>query len=531
MRHLKLVVVMLIILSLGCLIKSPAHVRFEVDTHVIPPGGVFHLIVTINNTGKVGIIGANLEIEGDDFIILQSPKFPTVLKVGNVTKLVWTIQGPKVPGTYPFKAYLDIVDELHRVWKGNIYETSIKVTKIQTTRENVEVDLIGPNVTYGGKIFNISMLIENNLSTAIYITGVDVNPGPFQLVNERIPKHVPPSGKVYGEISFRAPSRYLEGSIYVIISYSSVFGNEKIVKEKEITVVWRPWELNDEELKNAYGNITEWIKYDKVVDGYWEWMFGSKSDINFNELRKVIFPLVGNLSSDLEAGKVLYNYIITHYTFENRMIRSLDPQAIQKSTTISPTEADILLVGYFRSLNIPARIVSVYDGFDCTKIPFVEAYISEKWYVIDFRHMFFGTREEYITSPWYPRIYQQIEIFGNKLVALKPSEAGHNHENITNDYLDITEKALLEYLYKKLDSESFLRLKLLLKKLNDKNERIFALFLFSVGDKNEAQDILTNTSIDKLANTIKAFYEFYKDITWEDDFKVYWNKLMEIYRS
>jgi hypothetical protein len=95
-----LALLVLIVLASACLFKPPAEVKFSIDTTVVPPGGTFHLIVTVNNTGKVGLVGATLILGNDNFQIVQEPAFPSMLKVGQSTQLVWIVRAPKRPGTY-----------------------------------------------------------------------------------------------------------------------------------------------------------------------------------------------------------------------------------------------------------------------------------------------------------------------------------------------------------------------------------------------------------------------------------------------
>ncbi|AEC52009.1 hypothetical protein PNA2_1093 [Pyrococcus sp. NA2] len=530
MKHLKILVVMLATLMLGCLIKSPASVRFEIDRTTIPPNGTFHIIVLINNTGKVGIVDAKLMIEGDEFLILQSPKLGSPLKVGDSAKLIWTVKGPSVPGTYQLKIYLDIVDELNRVWKGIRYETRIRVSSGEA-REGVTLKLEAPSEVQGGEVLNVSAVIFNNLTIPIKITNAEITAENFDVLEKHVPDEVGAKSKGVIRFKLRAKPTYRKVRIYVLVDYVSLQTSGKLVGGKSILIVWRPWELSEKELKDVYGNFSEWIFYDKVVDGYWEWMYGSFSEIgNRSVFRKDINAIINSTNSDVEAARAVYNYIVTNYVIEKRRIKTLNPREIKKLSSISPEEAEILMVAYLRSLNIPARIVSVYKEPDCTYYPFVEAYLSDRWYVIDFNHMFFGTREDFIASRWYPRIYQEISTFNNELVALEPSSVGHKHKDLTKEYIKITKQALFLSLSHRLDAATFSRLNMLLTRITDENEKIFAMFLFSSGDPSEVKWILTRVNVDNLKRTIDAFYEFYKDMQWEDDFRVYWEKLINLYR-
>ncbi|BAA29548.1 transglutaminase domain-containing protein [Pyrococcus horikoshii] len=530
MKHLKLIVVILATLALGCLIKSPASVKFEIDRTTIPPSGVFHLIVTLNNTGKVGIVDAKLVVEGEEFFIVQSPKLEHPIKVGDSAKLIWTIKGPKIPGNYHFKAYLDIVDELNRVWRGITYETTIKVSS-EELKDSVNLNLTVPSKVQGGKIIIVSGEIVNNLTVPVNIVSAEVSAEDLEVIDKEVPNKIDANSKGKVVFKFKVPPRYEKVRMYVIIEYASLQVSGKLIGEKDILIVWKPWELSPEDVKDIYGNLSEWIFYNDIVDGYWEWMYGSKSKIeNRTMFRESVEDLLSVANSDVEAAKAVYNHIVTNYVIEKRRIKTLDPQKIMESSSISPTEAEILMVAYLRSLNIPARIVSVYSETDCTYSPFVEAYLSGKWYVIDFNHMFFGTREEFIATRWYPKIYQEITVFGKSLVALKPSPSGHAHEDLTKEYLSITEKALFNHLSKSLDPSTFSQVRIMLNSMNNEDERIFAMFLFTSAKPEEAKQLLEKVHVNELKKTIDAFYKFYRDIPWEEDFRIYWEKLINLYR-
>ncbi|CAB50480.1 transglutaminase domain-containing protein [Pyrococcus abyssi] len=532
MKYLKIIVVILATLMLGCLIKPPANVKFDVDKTTIPPGGIFHVIATINNTGKVGITNVKLNVEGGEFLIIQNPKIENPIKVGESEKLIWTIKGPKTPGTYQFKAYLDIVDELKRVWRGITFEVQIKVTPGIREVSGVSASIKAPSEIQGGRNFNITIELLNNYSVPIRINSVDLTSGALSIVKKYIPDRI--DGKSKGDIivTLRAPPAYRVQRIYVIVEYSGPGISGRVIKEREITIVWKPWDFSLDSIERIYGNLTEWIEYNKIVDGYWEWVFNSDSEIKNRTLfRRDVAQIISISNSDLEAAKGVYNYIITNYVLEKRKTGTLDPQEIRKRSSVTPIEADILMVAYLRSLNIPARIVSIYSPPDCTHYPFVEAYLSGKWYVIDFSHMFFGTREEFIASRWYPRIYQQVTVFKSSLVALKPSLSGHDHEDISQEYINITEASLLDALSKKLDAETFLKVKTLIDGIDSKEEKIFAMFLFSSGDPREVRMLIDKAKMSSLRNTIDAFYEFYRDVPWEDDFRIYWEKLLSLYKG
>ncbi|RLF86119.1 transglutaminase domain-containing protein, partial [Thermococci archaeon] len=100
MRHSKLIpiVLVLLIFSSGCLVKEPAKVEINADKTAVKEGGIFHVIVKINNTGKVAITGVNLYLNNPEFKILQTPSLHAPLKVGKATELIWIIQAPSKPG-------------------------------------------------------------------------------------------------------------------------------------------------------------------------------------------------------------------------------------------------------------------------------------------------------------------------------------------------------------------------------------------------------------------------------------------------
>lgn len=105
----------------------------------------------------------------------------------------------------------------------------------------------------------------------------------------------------------------------------------------------------------------------------------------------------------------------------------------------------------------------------------------------------------------------------------------HSHEDITEEYVAGIEDVIEEQLQERLDRETYSKVIRIVDSLETKEERIFALFLFSSAEPQEIKTLLSKASLENIAKTIKALYQFYYDIEWEEDFRVYWVKLMQIY--
>ncbi|AEH25528.1 transglutaminase domain-containing protein [Pyrococcus yayanosii] len=526
-RVLPLLLLSVVLLS-GCLIKPPAQVKFEVDRSVVQPGGTFHIIVTINNTGKVGIKDVYLWIDDERFVVVKSPSFPDVLKVGEAKKLVWMVRAPLVPGDYQLKVYLEITDELHRVWKGFTYETRIKVIGKPITSE-LSIYLDAPKEVQGGTEFKVGVTIVNGLGKLARITSVELIPGRFEVVESpKFPEFLETNSSVSLTYVLKAPYASLSERVLVVVEYLTAGESGRAVAEATFKSVWRPWEMSSEVLKTAYGNNSEWIWLDRVVDGYWEWVYRSDSSFNRTALREVVLPVVNEAESDVDAARALFNLILTKHTLDTNTT-TLNPSDILERSSISPTEANILMVAYLRSLNIPARLVTLYDGFDCTRKAFVEFYASGRWYVVDFDTSFFGTREDFIASRWFPRIYQLITRNGYSLVAQRPKGAGHGHVDVAKEYVGNIEDVLLDVLSERLDREAFTRLTILVAEFSPEEKR-FALFLFASAPPEEASTILKKHNPATLRGSVDALYKFYGDMDWAEDFRAYWEKFSSIYR-
>ncbi|WP_367883321.1 COG1361 family protein [Thermococcus peptonophilus] len=172
-----LIAIVLVLLTSGCLFKPPAQVTFSVDKTSVYPGGIFHIIVTINNTGKVGITGATLLLSREDFRVLQEPEFPKVLKVGDAVQLVWVVQAPEKPGIYPLQVSLEIKDELKRTWTGFYGNFRITVTKqnLVPTKIGLEVNA-SKEVRGGGEVVQVVLKVRNNYDYPIKILDVKLSP-------------------------------------------------------------------------------------------------------------------------------------------------------------------------------------------------------------------------------------------------------------------------------------------------------------------------------------------------------------------
>ncbi len=163
----KLIPPLLLILTVvvsGCLFKPPAEVKFSVDRTVVRPGETIHVMVLVNNTGKVGLTGATLVLSNDDFRILQEPRFPETLPpVGRAVQLVWILKAPMRPGTYNLKLSLELTDELKRSWTGFYGQFRITVSSEVNPSLSVDLEVRAPEVITGGETANVTVVIRNRL--------------------------------------------------------------------------------------------------------------------------------------------------------------------------------------------------------------------------------------------------------------------------------------------------------------------------------------------------------------------------------
>jgi len=522
---------LLIIFASGCLIKQPAVVTFDVDRTVVKAGGTFHIIVTINNTGKVAFVDANLMINNRNFKILQKPGFPAPLKVGQKAELVWIVKAPDKPGVYTIGVPLELVDELHRTWKGFYHEFTITVVEEESEIPSGElyVDLKMPGIIEGGKLFNITLELRNVGAAPIELSEVSLKlPDGLRMINQtKIPQKLK-SGESYSLVyQIKAPYQYLDGYITVIVFYFENNVKRKEIKSEHLEVIWRPWFADNETLREAYKDNYYWIKNRYLVDGYWIERFNSMPYADVN--RSYVIPIILGSKSEVDAGRRIYAWIVERYKFGDTTA-SIDPQKILQQNKISYAEGQLLYTALMKSINVPARIISLYNGTDCTIRSLSEFYSGGKWYVVDFRHGFIGSREEYIATPYFPRIYQLLTQGNYKLVAQAPEELrGHEHIDVGPDYLANLKDKLTTEIEKRLNPMLKTKLTLMLNGMNE-NEQIFALFILASAPEKELNEMLIKYDYRDIAKTLRALYEFYKDKPWPDDFRKYWYILRGVYR-
>ena len=227
MRHSKLIpiVLVLLIFSSGCLVKEPAKVEINADKTAVKEGDIFHIIVKINNTGKVGITGVNLYLNNPEFKILQTPSLHAPLKVGKATELIWIIQAPSKPGRYMIKVSVEVVDELQRTWGGFYKELIINVVEKES-----EIPLFGvlstsvtsPEKVEGGNEFRVEITLKNTGNAPITLRRVSLNllEG-MELVKEPdVPTNILPREEHALIYVIKAPYKPEEG--YITISTMSV---------------------------------------------------------------------------------------------------------------------------------------------------------------------------------------------------------------------------------------------------------------------------------------------------------------------
>ena len=536
MNYLKLIpltIIFLVIFS-GCLVKEPAKVDITVDKSVVKEGDVFHLIVRINNTGKVAITGVNLYLSNPGFKILQAPNFNTPLKVGESREFIWIIKAPENPSRYILKASVEVIDELQRTWGGFYKEFIMNIVEKES-----EIPLLGilntaivsPTEVEGGKEFQLEILFENLGNAPVAIKGItlDLLEGMEVVKSPEIPKTIPPGEQVKVGYQLKTPLMPKTGYITISITYNEGNQEKREFKNRFLKIVWTPWKYDKETLKRAYGEEYYWIELQYLVDGYWKEKFNSSSAVEMEVLRNIALPAVEGAKSEIEAAQRVYNLIAVKYSLGNQTT-SLNPSVILSKKEISHEEATLLFTGTLRALNIPARVVSLYNGSDCTENPISEFYSGGKWYVIDFKRGFFGSREEYLATPYFPKIYQMLTQGPYNLVAHAPEEMrGHEHIDLTPEYLANIENDLRGIVENKLSPLLRPRLPMVLVDMN-KNERIFTLFLFASAPEKELNLIFQKTTPKNLAKNIDALYKFYKDKPWPEDFKEYWDILKEVYK-
>ncbi len=526
MRKLLPLVLILVILASGCLIKQPARVSFKIDKTVLKPGEDFHVIVTINNTGKVALVNARLLLKDESFKILQAPKFPAPLKVGESVELMWILKAPDKPGVYSLYLPLELEDELHRSWGGFYGQFSIRVVKeeIPVLGRGVEMNITVPQEVKGGSVFDVEVSIANDETSSIDIYNLSLSllDGMKIVGKERIPSTLPAKSSEKLVYKVKAPYRYVSGYISATLRYVSKDQVKTLVESSKTTVIWKPWNATRDVLMEAYGAKYHWITDEYIVDAYWNQKYNSTSRFNRTELRPYALPLVKGVKSDYEAAIAVYNWISWISVQKTKNITLNPMEMIRREEKVDYMEGQILFTAMMRSLNIPSRIVSLYDGKDCTINPISEFYVSGKWYVVDFRHKFIGTRDEYLATPYFPRIYQLLTKDNYKLVAQSPEEMkGHEHIDVTPDYLVNIDGRLSEIIFNRLNPTIKSKVNKVLLNL-DENERLFALFLFASAPERDLNNVLGNYSEGRIEKRIKVLYEFYRNMPWSEDFTKYW---------
>ncbi|WP_297074075.1 transglutaminase-like domain-containing protein [Thermococcus sp.] len=512
-----------IVFASGCLVKPPAKVTFSIDKTVVPPGGTFHIIVNVNNTGKVGLVGANLIISNPNFQIVQEPRFPSILKVGQSTQLVWIIRAPPKPGIYTLQVSLELRDELKRTWTGFYGHFRITVSNEENVPIKMFLNVTAPKRVFGGKEIPVTVRITNEYSENIEVLNISFMPLPGMNITgvPTPPKIIPANQNVTLRYTFRAPYAYRDGFVSILLKYRIGTVEKNIAKSFRITVIWQPWNANTEDLKRAYGENYVWLTYTHVVDKYWEEKYNSSSAFNATAFKPATLTIIGNASSEYQAALEIYKWIKAVYNFTANTT-TITPKELLRMESISPREAQVLITAMLRSIDIPARIVSLYDGRDCTLRPITEFYTEDGWYVIDFRHGFIGTLDEYLASPYFPRVYQLVTSRGYRLMALKYGSKLHSHVDVTAQFTSNLEDRLMNVIINRVNPPLRSKLDLILNGLNEQ-EKLYALFLFASAPNNaELNKVLSEWSVDRIQKNIKVMYEFYRDVSWRDDFTYYW---------
>lgn len=517
------VVFIFVVLVFGCLFKPPAEVRFSVDKTLVRPGGTLHVMVFVNNTGKVGLTGATLILGDDNFQILQEPKFPDLLKVGDSVQLVWILRAPLKPGVYNLKLSLELTDELKRSWTGFYGQFRITVSDEAGPPDELKLNVEAPSTLTGGKTAQINVTIENTLEVPVDLRDISFNlmDGMKLLSADALPDTLDAHKKIELSYTIKAPYAYRDGYISVIVKYSLSGAESSIVKSVPLKVLWRPWEEDDETLQTAYGLRYHWITDEYIVDGYWMERYNSTSAFNGTDLRNLTLKVIGNAESEFQAAQAIYDWMMRTYSFGDTT-STLEPSKILLQDRISYAEAQILMTAMLRSVNVPARIVTLFNGTNCTLWPMTEFYTADSWYVADIKHGFVGSLDEYLASPYFPKLYQLVTRDGYRIVAQSPSSLnGHGHVDVTGDFLADLEDRLLRIVTERLKPELRSKLMIVMNNL-DENQRLYALFLFSAPSKEDLNRVLSTYSTRKIEQDVKTMYEFYRTMTWSDDFTRYW---------
>ncbi len=523
-RALVLVPLILIVMASGCLIKQPAQVTFQIDKTVVQPGGTIHLIVHVNNTGKVGLVGANLILGNVDFKILQEPKFPYLLKVGKETELVWILGAPSQPGTYNLKVSLELLDELNRTWTGFYKQFTIQVSPTATSPSNVELNVKAPSIINGGNEANVTVKIINRMNLSIELRQLTFNlPEGVKIIHSvNLPPVLGPRATLNLVYTIKTPYTYRYEYLTAILRYAIKGRGMDAISSIHIKIIWRPWTANESTLRAAYGLQYHWITDRYIVDGYWMKRYNSTSSFNRSRIAAITLPIVNGTNSELEAAEAIQKWMEERFSFGD-ITTTTDPERVLPQDRISYAEGQILMTAMLRSVNIPARIVTLFNGTDCTIHPITEFYTEDGWYVVDLAHNFIGSRDEYLATPYFPRIYQLVTQENYQLVAQSPTGKWgvHEHVDVTGDYLANLQERLLNVLMKKLDPELHSKVLTVITSLGT-NQRIYALFLFNSAPKDDLNRVLNEYSTERIEQNVKTMYEFYRDIEWDENFTKYW---------
>ncbi len=523
-RTLLVFSLLVLVVASGCLFKPPAEVTFSLDRTSVAPGGTLHVIVTINNTGKVGLTGATLIISNGNFEIIQEPKFPDVLPVGKAIQLVWIVKAPTKPGSYNLKLSLELTDELKRTWTGFYGQFHVLVSREAPPTGEVTMKITAPDQITGGEVTAVRIRITNTMNTKVTLDDLklDLLPGMSVVSAGTLPEEIGIGDTVTVRYLVRAPYGYRNGYISAVLKYTVGGVDRSAAASFPVVVVWEPWNASESVLQKAYGFKYHWITDRYLVDGYWAEKYNSTPDFDRKALRGRTLGLIRGATSERQAAGLIYDWMVREYTFEGNTT-TLKPSEILAKKRISYAEGQILFTAMLRSVNIPARVVTLYNGVDCTQRPITEFYTSDGWYIIDLRHSFIGDIDDYLASPYFPRLYQLITEKGYRLVAQSPSTLeGHEHIDVTGDFMANLEDRLIKVVSSRLKPELRSKFMMVMNDLND-NERLYALFLFSSAPSNDALNAaFEDFSKERIEQNVKTMYEFYKDMEWSEDFTRYW---------
>ncbi len=517
-----------IIMASGCLFRPPAEVHFSVDKTLVNPGGTIHLIVFINNTGKVGLTGATLLIKSEDFKVLQEPDFPSVLPVGKSLQLVWIIQAPTKPGAYDLKVSLELNDELKRTWTGFYSQFRITVgTEIPSTAP-LEVKISAPETVIGGSTAEVGVFIRNKAGINVSLDDVFLTllPGMEVTNHSEVPVRVAPGKTVSVYYRVKFPYAYRKGYISTLVKYTIGNSKRSLARSAMIRVIWQPWTQNEVVLKEAYGDNYRWLYGRFLVDAYWARKYNSTPTYDSAKLRKIALPLVNSSVSELGAAEELYKWLESNYKIGGNT-STLDTSEMIQKDTLSVSEAQILLTALLRSVGIPARVVTLYNGTDCTINPITEFYTADGWDVIDVRQGIVAPVDAFIASKRFPKMYQLITERGYRLVAQAPQDmVGHEHVDVTPYFLINIRDRLLKEVSQRVRPELRSKLNLVLEGF-DENEELYTLFLFASAPPDQLNNVFTVYSVKEIRETVKPIYEFYWGVPWSWDFSKYWKIFLE----